>query len=173
MNKLLILDLDQTLIHSQSNIKNPFLDGRGEPNTQITRDGETFYFWSRPFLREFLLHVSEKYKLAVYSASTEAYAQFVVEKFFPEEVGANLLFIWGQSMCESRVKFIPERRKAMSYHVKNLGRVSSEFSIPLGRIKILDDFDYGLEDYPDNLIPVKGWYGEPTDQVLLALFDSI
>ena len=70
--KTLILDLDETLVHSQfkfvenSNITLP-IDIDGVTNT--------IYVLVRPHVAEFLRRMNEKYELVVFTASLSKYAE--------------------------------------------------------------------------------------------------
>ena len=70
--KTLILDLDETLVHSQfkyvenSNITLPI-----EIEGQIS----TIYVLVRPHVAEFLRRMNEKYELVVFTASLSKYAE--------------------------------------------------------------------------------------------------
>ena len=85
--KLLILDLDETLIHAT---KEPVLfnwDFEIEPYKVI----------NRPFLKEFLNQIKKHYRIAVWSSASDDYVKKVVDHIFPKDY--PLEFVWGRSKC--------------------------------------------------------------------------
>ena len=89
-NKLiLILDLDNTLIHSHSIKENYHYDQKDVlPNNKdlylISMPFESYYVKLRPLLREFLHAVAEKFVIFIYTMGTRPYAEFICNIIDPE-----------------------------------------------------------------------------------------
>lgn len=70
---LLILDLDETLIHATSQkIRDDF-------DFQIYH----YFVYKRPYLDEFIKICSENFMLAVWSSASDDYVAEIVQKIFP------------------------------------------------------------------------------------------
>ena len=77
MKRLLILDLDETLIHST------YIDLQ---LNQTPYKYKFFYIYQRPFLKEFLESVSQHFDLAIWSASKTDYVKQII-KNTPNSMG--------------------------------------------------------------------------------------
>ena len=90
-DKILILDLDETLIFSsleKLSIKEDFLVG-------------DYFVYKRPGLDTFLKFVQNNFQLAVWSSSTSDYAQSIVENIF---MAPHILqFVWARERCISKI----------------------------------------------------------------------
>lgn len=105
---LLILDIDETLIH-----------GRETPLDRECefRAGE-FYIYVRPNVQRFLGTVSEFYDLACWSAASKDYLDVVLTELM-SGLGCSLRFIWDRSRCTRRVDFVYQEE----YFLKDLKKV--------------------------------------------------
>ena len=84
---LLILDLDETLIHAS----------RTELRTDFDFKISDYFVYKRPFLAEFLRFCAENFILAVWSSASDDYVAEVVKQIFPADI--PLAFVWGRSRC--------------------------------------------------------------------------
>lgn len=87
--KTLVLDLDETLVHSQFNIvKNPDyiveVDLEGRKNN--------IYVLKRPHVDEFLQTMAQFYEVIIYTASLSKYADPLMDMMDPERYCAARLF---------------------------------------------------------------------------------
>src|SRR3954465_14482517 len=84
---LLILDLDETLIHASVN-------ELGRP-----ADFQVFHYhvYRRPFLEDFLRGCQAHFQLAIWSSASDDYVEEIVKKIIPKDF--PLQFIWGRSRC--------------------------------------------------------------------------
>lgn len=84
---LLILDLDETLIHA-----------REEPLGRAA-DFQVFgyHVYRRPHLERFLRECAADFRLAVWSSASDDYVAEVVKRIVPPEL--SLEFVWGRSRC--------------------------------------------------------------------------
>src|SRR5262245_22093175 len=86
-DKLLILDLDETLIHAT------------EKRLDIVADFqfEKYYVHKRPFLKEFLTDISKHFTIGIWSSADDRYVEEIVKTIKPEVVEFEI--IWGRSRC--------------------------------------------------------------------------
>lgn len=90
---LVILDLDETLIHATD-----------KPHDD-TWDFQVFHYkvYKRPYLQEFLLGLKEHFDVAVWSSASDDYVDLIVKEIFPEDY--TLKFVWGRSRCTYRPNY--------------------------------------------------------------------
>ena len=151
-DKLLILDLDETLIYSTT-LKLPYKEDfvLGE-----------YYVYKRPGLDVFLKFVNDNFKLAVWTSSTPDYAQSIVEKIF---VTPDILqFLWGRERCISKTDL--ETRE--QYWVKDLKKVK-KIGYNLDKVLVVDDSPEKLQRNYGNHIPVIPYMGDREDKELKKL----
>lgn len=158
--KLLVLDLDETLIFATE-----------EP---LTRPADFLAFgyhvYRRPFLTQFVSTMAEHFALAVWSSASDDYVQVVVENIWLKDI--SLEFVWGRSRASMR-RVISDRfydadpSNHLSYRkplvkLEKLGR-------PLQSILILDDTPSKSAQNYGNAIYPKEWEGDEEDDDLLLL----
>src|SRR5690348_2190225 len=90
-NKLLVLDLDETLIHAAS--------------TRINNLDEDFRFdnyfvYKRPYLEHFLTELSKHFTLAIWSSAGDEYVATIVNNIKP--AGVDFAIVWARSKCSTR-----------------------------------------------------------------------
>ena len=90
--KLLILDLDETLIHATKTPKDNLW------NFKVYN----YKVYKRPFLAQFLQEIQKYYRIAVWSSASDDYVEAIVQHIFPKNY--PLVFVWGNSKCTPRVK---------------------------------------------------------------------
>ncbi|MFO7902412.1 MAG: NIF family HAD-type phosphatase [Planctomycetota bacterium] len=156
---LLILDLDETLIHASEN-------GIGR-SPDFRACG--YQVFRRPGLQEFLLAVAELFELAVWSSASEDYVQIMTNTIRPDSV--NWHFVWGRNRCTRR--YDPERMT--QFYLKNLKKLKLR-GYDLTRILVVDDsWKKHTKNY-GNAIYVNSFEGDPNDnelQLLLVYLRSI
>ncbi len=159
---LLILDLDETLIHARE--------------TPLARQADfivyDYHVYRRPHLAEFLARCALDYELAVWSSASDAYVAAVVARIFldPE----RLHFVWGRSRATLR-RMSPSYDDAAFHdpwdhlhYVKPLSKVRRA-GWNLDRVLIVDDTpakcirNYGNAIYP------RPYEGEVEDDELKHL----
>ena len=148
--KKLILDLDETLVHSGFN---PFTR-QSDISLQINIDGRihTINILKRPYVDEFLKEISNYYEIYVFTASMEEYASpvidlldknnFVKKKFFRQDCIFN-----------------------NGLYIKDLYKVSND----LRDVIIIDNNPSSYVTNEDNGIPIKTWYDDLNDNELIKL----
>ncbi|KAJ1326487.1 CTD nuclear envelope phosphatase 1 [Microdochium nivale] len=163
--KTLILDLDETLIHSLSRGGRM---GSGHMievrlnTTYVANGGQQslgpqhpilYYVHKRPHCDEFLRKICKWFNLVVFTASVQEYADPVID--------------W----LESERKFFSARyyRQHCTFRhgafIKDLSFVEPDLS----KVMILDNSPLSYMFHQDNAIPIQGWISDPTDNDLLHL----
>lgn len=149
--KLLVLDLDETLIFgTERELERPCDFSVGP-----------YFVYLRPGLDSFLEAVARIYELGVWTASTQGYADPIVERIFPH---AKPSFVWARSRCTMR--FNPDTVE--HEWVKNLDKLKKK-GYDLNQVLMVDDTPEKLLRHYGNLVRVKSWEGNPTDTELSQL----
>lgn len=149
MAKLLILDLDETLIHASK--------------VPLTRAHDfvagPYFVYKRPYLEEFIDFCFRFFKVAVWTSSSQLYAQTIAETLFSQ--GYSLEFLFARDRCVRR--FDPELQSF--FYIKDLSKVKKK-GYTLEQIIMLDDTPQKLSRHYGNLVRVKEWLGDESDDEL-------
>ncbi|KAG5361040.1 Nuclear envelope morphology protein 1 [Yarrowia sp. B02] len=151
-SKTLILDLDETLIHSQSRGK-PSMMGHMVEVRLDKRHATLYYVHKRPFCDDFLKLVCKWYNVVVFTASVQEYADPVID--------------W----LEQEQRFFSKRyyrqhcTKVGNGYVKDLTCVDKDLS----KLLIIDNSPISYMMHENNAIAIEGWINDPTDVDLLCL----
>jgi RNA polymerase II subunit A small phosphatase-like protein len=149
---LVILDLDETLVHVPDQ---PL--GRRADFTVAEHVG-----YCRPHLEGFLSELRERYRVAIWTAAGHDYAQAVVSAIVPWHV--ELAFLWSAEHCTAHLD--RETREASTF--KKLGKVE-ELGFDLARVLMVDDSpEKHLRNYA-NLVPIAPFLGSHADVELPAV----
>jgi len=149
---LLILDLDETLIH-----------GTEEP-LAIPADFRVgpFYIHERPYVREFLSFCRAHFHLAVWSTGSEDYVRDVLDELTD---GSNPFeFIWGRNRCTLK----REAYDGELCWLKDLKKVR-KLGWPLEQVLMLEDTPANLARHYGNVIRIDAFEGAADDTELLQL----
>ncbi|KAJ5799216.1 uncharacterized protein N7518_001284 [Penicillium psychrosexuale] len=171
--KTLVLDLDETLIHSLAkggrmssghmvevklSIPTTASLSPGGPQTTLGPQHPILYYvHKRPHCDEFLRKVSKWYKLVIFTASVQEYADPVID--------------W----LEQERKYFQGRlyRQHCTFrngaYIKDLSSVEPDLS----KVMILDNSPMSYIFHEDNAIPIEGWINDPTDNGLLHLIPML
>ncbi|KAI4259381.1 MAG: hypothetical protein LQ352_000790 [Teloschistes flavicans] len=161
--KTLVIDLDETLIHSLAKGGRMSSGHMVEVklNTAVGYGGTTlgpqhpilYYVHKRPHCDDFLRKVCKWYELVVFTASVQEYADPVID--------------W----LEQEWKYFTRRyyRQHCTFrngaYIKDLSSVEPDLS----KVIILDNSPLSYIFHEDNAIPIEGWINDPTDNDLLHL----
>ncbi|CAF0822918.1 unnamed protein product [Didymodactylos carnosus] len=157
--KILVLDLDETLIHSHHDGLSRVVTVKptGLPDfiirVEIERHPVRFFVYKRPHVDYFLEIVSKWYELVVFTASMEIYGAAVADKL---DNNKNIL---------NRRYYRQHCTLEFGAYSKDLAAINDDLS----RIFILDNSPIAYRSYPSNAIPIKSWFFDPTDTCLLSL----
>ncbi|XP_048751736.1 CTD nuclear envelope phosphatase 1-like [Ostrea edulis] len=160
--KTLVLDLDETLIHSHHD---GVLRQTVKPGTppdfvlkvNIDRHPVRFFVHKRPHVDYFLEVVSQWYELVVFTASMEIYGAAVADKL---DNNRNIL---------RRRYYRQHCRFEFGSYTKSLVEINEDLS----SIFILDNSPIAYKYFEDNAIPIKSWFSDATDTSLLCLLPML
>ena len=147
MRKLLILDLDETLIHGKPGAVGADFQAAGIP------------VFIRPGARAFIEDMAAVFDLAVWTSASSDYAAEIVRELFT----GPLRFLWCRERCVRR--FHPETYETA--FVKDLKKVR-RLGWDLANVLAVDDSPEKFARSYGNLIRIPPFTGEP-DEVLLLL----
>jgi carboxy-terminal domain RNA polymerase II polypeptide A small phosphatase len=162
---LLILDLDETLIHSSSK----------ELGRSCDFKVFDFFVYKRPHLDKFLVAVFSFYKVAIWSTGSDDYVDLLVKEILPP--GLQFEFVWGRSRCTAKRMSAEDA----DYGSTDPGRI--DYIKPVKklrnkgfnreRILIVDDSPHKVADNYGNAIYVSEFTGESNDDELLMLSEYL
>ncbi|KAF8767523.1 CTD nuclear envelope phosphatase 1 like protein [Argiope bruennichi] len=160
--KILVLDLDETLIHSHHDGVIRQMVKPGTPpdfvlKVTIDRHPVRFFVHKRPHVDFFLDMVSKWYDLVIFTASMEIYGAAVADKLDNNRGILNKRY-YRQHCCVRYGSFN-----------KDLSAITSDLS----SIFILDNSPGAYRAYPDNAIPIKSWFCDASDTALLNLLPML
>ena len=157
--KVLVLDLDETLIHAhQADVLGHSIKPADSlPDFMFHADIDhhhvRFLVHKRPHVDHFLSVVSQWFELVVFTASMEIYGKGVADKL-------------------DRSQKMLHRRYYRQHCTPDLGTYTKDLSTittDLSSVFILDNSPGAYRLYPDNAIPIKSWFSDPSDTALLEL----
>jgi TFIIF-interacting CTD phosphatase-like protein len=150
--KLLVLDLDETLIHALA---------RGEaalpwpPQRQVAH----YRVYLRPGVREFMVAVVERFAaVGVWTSATSDYAVAMLDRIVERD---KLRFIFARDRCTPRRDLELDE----TYWLKDIRKLDG-FGFDEAQILIVDDKPRGLERSYGNLVGIRPFMGDPDDREL-------
>ncbi|GBB89218.1 hypothetical protein RclHR1_01590023 [Rhizophagus clarus] len=148
--KTLILDLDETLIHSTSR------GSRADAHmieVMVDNHACLYYVYKRPHVDHFLKKVSEWYKVVIFTASMPEYADPVIDWLDPNKnLICNRFF---RQSCTNR----------NGAYIKDLTIVEPDLS----KVCLIDNSPISYAMQQENGIAIEGWISDPHDEALLDL----
>ncbi len=153
---LLVLDLDETLIHAT------------ERKLEIDFDFQyaDYFIYRRPHLEWFLESMSADFKLAVWSSADDKYVEEIVERIKPPSI--KFEFVWGRTRCTTKRDYELDEY----VHEKRLKKVKKQgFSIE--QILMVDDSPEKTKDNYGNAIYVTAFEGKQNDTELKTLAEYL
>ena len=163
--KLLILDLDETLIHATR------IKLSREPDFMVF----DYFVYKRPHLDTFLTACAEIYQLAIWSSASDDYVAEVVKMIVPPTI--SLEFTWGRSKCTPRYPtqedyFRDAYDNQHYYYTKQLKKIKKR-GFDLDRTLIVDDTPEKVRDNFGNAVYPTEFLGDLEDTELLLLLDYL
>ena len=151
-NKTLLLDLDDTLIHTVPGLSKAMIQHRGQPFISNTN---RVVFYPRPGLFPFLLDVRPNYELIICTASNKVYAQDILQTIDPDNQYFDGL-ICKEDLPVYKYKRIVKDTRMVDRLPENIMVIDNEVS-------------YWARECLPNIIPIKDFEGEKEDDI----FDSL
>ena len=149
---LLILDLDETLLHAS----------KVELTHECDFTFESYWVYRRPFVEEFLVDLSEYYQLAIWSSASDDYVEALVDVVVRPVV--PLVFSWGRSRGTYRRDIDTDGY----FYAKDLYKVKRRGYV-LAQVLIVDDTPQKVAKNYGNAIYVDEFEGDPSDTTLRDL----
>ncbi|MBA0839530.1 hypothetical protein Goarm_005242 [Gossypium armourianum] len=148
--KTIVLDLDETLVHSSPDPPPKMYDFVVRPSI----DGQImkFYVLKRPGVDSFLEEISKKHEVVVFTAGLEQYASQVLDKLDPKGLISYRLY---RDSCK-------EMEEKMVKDLSEMGR-------DLGKVVIVDDNPNAYTLQPKNAIPIPPFVEDGEDRELEKL----
>lgn len=162
ITKLVILDLDETLVHATTE----------PPSSNWDFEVPPYKVFKRPFLDEFLDNLKEHYQVAVWSSAGDEYVDQIVAQIFPENY--PLKFVWGRTRCTRMIDYESVDQYGYSnfdhlHYAKVLKKVKKAGFALIEDILIVDDTPRKAKVNYGNAIYPKPFSGEPEDNELELL----
>lgn len=154
-DKLLILDLDETLIHSSINV----LD------TPYDFTFDKYFVYERPLLRQFLTDISKHFTVGIWSSAGDEYVNEIVQVIKPDDVQFEI--VWARSRCSLRRDFDGEYD-----YEKRLDKLKKK-GFTLEQMLIVDDTPSKSRTNYGNAIYIKEFTGDKNDRELQFLYDYL
>lgn len=116
-----------------------------------------YYVHKRPHCDDFLRKVCKWYKLVIFTASVQEYADPVID--WLEQERKFFVGRYYRQHCTFR----------NGAYIKDLSSVEPDLS----KVMILDNSPMSYIFHEDNAIPIEGWINDPTDNDLLHLIPML
>jgi RNA polymerase II subunit A small phosphatase-like protein len=155
-DKLLILDLDETLIYATEK-KLEFA-----PDFKFNK----YYVYKRPNLDNFLKQISKHFTIGIWSSADDIYVAEIVNKIKPDNV--SLEIVWGRSRCTLKRDY----RLEINYYEKRLKKLKQK-GFKLEQIIIVDDSMEKARNNFGNAIYIKEFTGNSQDEELMHLYNYL
>lgn len=153
--KLLVLDLDETLVHSMTR-GNPRVSQLVEVHLRNSPMASFYYVATRPFCSDFLTAVLQWYDVAIFTASVCEYADPIID-LIEHNVGRK---------CFKRRLYrdscTPDGKGG---YIKDLRVLEQDMS----RVLLVDNSPVSFARQRCNGLAIEGWISDPSDRTLLQM----
>jgi len=149
--RLIIFDLDETLVHATERDLGYPCDFEVPP----------YRVYLRPYVQELVEFAGSRFDIAVWSSSSDAYVSEVVDRLFSN---VRPKFAWSVSRCVQRI----DTRSNGYVYVKDLRKVQ-KFGYSTDEILIVDDSPEKISRQPKCHIHVEPFHGSRDDAELLRV----
>jgi len=150
--KTLVLDLDETLVHSSLTY---FSSCTFIASITLEQIEYKIYVGVRPYAKEIIEALSNSYEIVIFTASIRQYAETIINFIDPNHKTARL---YRESCIKKNAHFIKDLSK--------LGR-------NLDQTIIVDNSPECIELQPENGIIISSWTNSKTDVELLQLYELL
>jgi len=161
-DKLLVLDLDETLVHCRCD----WYGGEGPEREADHHICGSFQMYERPGVRDFLTWCFENFRdVGVWTAGTLPYAQEVL----PILCDMNKFsFVWGRERCGSR----RDMETHETHWVKDIAKLRKR-GYSKHKILCVDDTPQNFYRSYGNFVHMPAYYGDPGDDMLPRLAEYL
>lgn len=150
--RLLVLDLDETLVHASDVVK------ECKPDFEFY----DYFIFKRPHLDTFIKYCLKNFDVGIWSSAGDEYVSFIAKQLFIDT--NNLKFVWSSKNCINKstgVNFIKDLRK-----LRRFGYLTHE-------IIIVDDSPEKVCRQPKNLIKIAPFFGNQNDVEFFEIISKI
>ncbi|EDV27007.1 uncharacterized protein TRIADDRAFT_15923, partial [Trichoplax adhaerens] len=147
--KCVIIDLDETLVHSSFK---PVKNADYIVPVEIDNIVHTVYVLKRPHIDKFLERMGQLFECVLFTASVSKYAEPVSKLLDKWNVFDNKLY--RESCVYNR-----------GFYVKDLSKLGRDLKSTV----ILDNSPTSYAFHPENAVPIRSWFDDPADNELLDL----
>ena len=155
-DKLIILDLDETLIHATE----------FELDRPCDFKFDKYFVYERPHLRQFLSDISNHFLLGIWSSAGDEYVNEIVRYIKPDNV--EFVVVWGRSKCSLK--------RDLTFDTycfeKRLDKLKKK-GFRLEQILVVDDSPSKSRTNYGNAIYIKEFTGDTSDTELQFLYDYL
>mmetsp|Transcript_29872 Transcript_29872/g.83477 ORF Transcript_29872/g.83477 Transcript_29872/m.83477 type:complete len:293 (+) Transcript_29872:298-1176(+) len=144
--KTLVLDLDETLVHSSLAPHEATRMWDYSVKVPMTDTEYTFYVFKRPYVDEFLRHVEQWFEVVIFTASLQGYADPVIDRL---DVHGHLRKRYFRESCLD----------VQGNHVKDLARAGFDVRSTI----IVDNSPVAYAHDVDNAIPIDHYFAKNDD----------
>lgn len=170
---ILIIDIDETLIHSRKNVYSSPLLFDNDIQTSDLFNVFNYTVQKRPYLDFFLSKVlnDEYYEVGIWSAGSYDYVHAIVDKIIPDK--KNLRFIMTSDDCdEKRDKPLAKVRNLM--YNKDCNNIHNcQYERTIHDFLIIDDRDRVTGHDELNHLEILEFEGDTLDNELLRLWNYL
>ena len=150
----LVLDLDETLIHSE---QETLLGADDQLEMRIGAETCTVFVRYRPFVLEFLHKVNQLFEVVLFTAGLQEYADGLLRTLDPDRRLLRHRY-YRDSCTEVNGVFVKD--------ISALGR-------DMSRVVIVDNSLHAFGYHIDNGILIQSWYEDQTDTALRQLWEFL
>jgi len=147
---LIVLDIDQTLLHATTLPLDRPCDYKAERT----------WIYKRPHIDEFLYFCAQYFQIAVWTSARASFADEIFNQLFPY---IELQFIYSEQHCQMKLT-----GNGQQHSVKPVYTLT-QLGFNLKRVVVIDDSPEKHYLNPENLIPVKPYYAKIEDNELYCL----
>ncbi|SIT15635.1 NLI interacting factor-like phosphatase [Filimonas lacunae] len=152
-DKLLLLDLDETLVHATV-----------QPlNEKADFVFDVYHVYKRPGVEQFLQEISQHFVLGVWSSADDAYVEEIVKTITPASV--EWAMVWGKTRCTLKRDYQMDNY----YWEKKLDKVKKK-GFQLEQVIIVDDSPQKSRSNYGNAVYIHPFEGDGKDEELTHLF---
>jgi Dullard-like phosphatase family protein len=150
--KTLLLDLDETLVHSGFKQFNPNIPSDLIMNIELENQKREIHVLIRPGVKEFLDRISKRFEIIIFTASLSKYASPLID------------ILDNNNLCSYRL-FREHCTFINGAFIKDLKRLDRN----LKDVILLDNSPIAYMLHPENGFPIKTWYDDKSDRELYNL----
>ena len=150
--KTLLLDLDETLVHSGFKQFNPNIPSDLIMNIELENQKREIHVLIRPGVKEFLERISKRFEIVIFTASLSKYASPLID------------ILDNNNLCSYRL-FREHCTFINGAFIKDLKRLDRN----LKDVILLDNSPIAYMLHPENGFPIKTWYDDKSDRELYNL----